>query len=180
MITRREFSAHDKNYLVCVNTLPGAANIEANCKGMIDGITAKGGVGATLPLPATSFGSSTAVAQAVKAYLLRHPKVTGIYTIGNLDANSSINGIMQAGKAGKVEVGGLNMDATVLANIKSGKQLFAIDQQGYQQGFLAVSILNSFVNYGLTVPTREILTGPGIIDAKNVDLTMLGVKKGMR
>ena len=72
------------------------------------------------------------------------------------------------------------MDTTILKNIKSGKQLFAIDQQGYQQGFLAVSILNSFVNYGLTVPTREILTGPGIIDKSNVETTMAGVKKGVR
>ncbi|NQZ32675.1 MAG: sugar ABC transporter substrate-binding protein [Oceanospirillaceae bacterium] len=174
------FAKHGENNLVCINTLPGAANIEANCKGMVDGIAAVGGEGAILPLPATSFGSSTAVAQAVKAYLLRHPKVSGVYTIGNVDANASINGIMQAGKAGKVQVGGLNMDTTILKNIKSGKQLFAIDQQGYQQGFLAVSILNSFVNYGLTVPTREILTGPGIIDKSNVETTMAGVKKGVR
>lgn len=174
------FVKKGENNLVCINTLPGAANIEANCKGMVDGVTSTGGKGAILPLPATSFGSSTAVAQAVKAYLLRHPKVTGVYTIGNVDANSSINGIMQSGKTGKVKVGGVNMDETILANIKTGKQLFAIDQQGYHQGFLAVSILNSYVNFGLSVPTREILTGPGIIDSANVDATIAGVKAGTR
>ncbi|MGH6754721.1 MAG: sugar ABC transporter substrate-binding protein [Bradyrhizobium sp.] len=166
--------------LVCVNSLPGAANIEAHCKGMTDGIVAKGGVGATLPLPATAFGNSTAVAQAVKAYLLQHPDVVGVYTIGNVDANSSINAIMQSGKAGKVQVGGVNMDQTILTNIQSGSQMFTIDQQGYLQGYLSVSILNGHVNYGLTVPTREILTGPGIVDKSNVDATMAGVKAGAR
>ncbi|OZG70379.1 sugar ABC transporter substrate-binding protein [Hahella sp. CCB-MM4] len=174
------FAKKGEKHLVCINTLPGAANIEANCKGMTDGIKEAGGTGDTLPLPATSFGSATSVAQAVKAYLLKNPQVTGIYTIGNVDANASINGVMQAGKMGRVKVGGLNMDETILNNIKSGKQLFAIDQQGYLQGFLAVSILNGYVNYGLSVPTREILTGPGIVDASNVDATLDGVKKGTR
>ena len=174
------FADHGDKNLVCINTLPGAANIEANCKGMTDGIQAAGGTGQTLPLPATSFGSSTSVAQAVKAYLLKNPQITGIYTIGNVDANSAINGVLQAGKTGTVKVGGLNMDETILNNIKKGTQLFAIDQQGYLQGYLAVSILNGRVNYGLTVPTREILTGPGIVDASNVDATMSGVKEGTR
>ncbi len=174
------FAKNGDMNLVCINTLPGAANIEANCKGVTDGITAAGGTADTLPLPATSFGSSTAVAQAVKAYLLKNPKVTGIYTIGNVDANAAINGVMQSGKVGRVKVGGLNMDETILNNIKSGKQLFAIDQQGYLQGYLAVAILNGYVNYGLTVPTREILTGPGIVDKSNVEATLAGVAKGTR
>lgn len=174
------FSDKGITNLVCINTLPGAANIEANCNGLGKGAKDTGGKAATLPLPATSFGSATAVAQAVKAYLLKNPKVDGVYTIGNVDANSAINGIMQAGKAGKVQVGGVNMDATILNNIVAGKQLFAIDQQGYHQGYMAVSILNGYVNYGLTIPTREILTGPGIVDKANVEATQSGVKKGTR
>ena len=74
----------------------------------------------------------------------------------------------------------MNFDESILNNIKQGTQACAVDQQGYQQGFLAVAILNSFVNYGLTVPTREILTGPGIVDASNVDATMAGVAAGAR
>jgi simple sugar transport system substrate-binding protein len=165
---------------VCINTLPGAANIEAFCSGFVDGITAAGGTGDVLPLPATSFGSATAVAQAVKAYLLQHPDVNAVFTIGNVDSNSAVNGIAQSGKAGQVHVCGINFDESILANIKAGTMDCAIDQQGYLQGFLSVSILNGRVNYGLTVPTREILTGPGIIDASNVDATIEGVAAGTR
>jgi simple sugar transport system substrate-binding protein len=165
---------------VCINTLPGAANIEAFCGGFKEGMTNGGGEADVLPLPATSFGSSTAVAQAVKAYLLQHQDVNAVFTIGNFDANSAMNGITQAGKEGKVQLCGMNFDETILNNIKDGKQACAIDQQGYLQGYLAVSILNGAVNYGLSVPTREILTGPGIIDQKNVEATIAGVKAGTR
>ncbi|MER9051338.1 sugar ABC transporter substrate-binding protein [Mesorhizobium sp. M0923] len=165
---------------VCINTLPGAANIEAFCGGFKEGMKNGGGEADVLPLPATSFGSATAVAQAVKAYLLQHQDVNAVFTIGNVDANSAMNGLTQAGKVGKVQICGMNFDETILNNIKDGKQACAIDQQGYLQGYLAVAILNGHVNYGLAVPTREILTGPGIIDKTNVDATIAGVKAGTR
>lgn len=165
---------------VCINTLPGAANIEAFCGGFKEGMKNGGGEADVLPLPATSFGSATAVAQAVKAYLLQHQDVNAVFTIGNVDANSAMNGLTQAGKVGKVQLCGMNFDETILNNIKDGKQACAIDQQGYLQGYLAVAILNGHVNYGLTVPTREILTGPGIIDKTNVEATIAGVKAGTR
>ncbi len=74
----------------------------------------------------------------------------------------------------------MNFHDSILANIQGGTQACAIDQQGYQQGFFAVSILNNFVNYGVTIPTREILTGPGVIDATNVELVIAGVQAGAR
>ena len=174
------FGTHGQKMAVCVNTLPGAANLDAQCKGLVDGITKAGGKGEILPLPMSNFGNPTAVSQAVKAYLLQHPEVTGVYTIGDQDAASSAVAIEQAGLNGKVQLGGMNLSATILDNIKAGKQAFAIDQQGYLQGYLAVSILNGHVNYGLSVPTREILTGPGIVDSANVDSTIAGVAEGVR
>ena len=174
------FAKHGQTKLVCVNTLPGAANLEAQCKGLNDGVTANGGTSEVLPLPSTSFGDATAVTQAVAAYLQQNADVTGVYTIGNMDAVSASAAIAQAGAADRVKLGGMNMDQTILDNIKAGTQLFAMDQEGYYQGFLAVSILNNYVNYGLSVPTRQILTGPGIVDASTVDATLAGVAAGVR
>ncbi|MTD99837.1 substrate-binding domain-containing protein [Paracoccus sp. YIM 132242] len=165
---------------LCINTLPGAANVEAFCKGFIDGITEAGGSGSALPLPATSFGSATAVAQAVRAHLLQNPDINALFAVGNVDANSAISGIAQAGKAGQVQLCGINFDETIIENIRTGKQACAIDQQGYLQGFLAVALLNGHVNHGLQVPTREILTGPGIVDAANVEATAAGMTAGTR
>lgn len=164
----------------CVNTLPGAANIEAFCNGFNDGMTENGGTGSVLQLPATAFGDSTAVAQAVRAHLLQNPDINAMFAIGDQDTNATISGVQQAGKTGSVHVCGMNFNDSILANIQQGTQACAIDQQGYQQGFFAVSILNNHVVYGTTIPTREILTGPGVVDASNVDLVIAGVEAGAR
>lgn len=164
----------------CVNTLPGAANIEAFCNGFNDGMASAGGTGSVLQLPATAFGDSTAVAQAVRAHLLQNPDINALFAIGDQDTNAAISGIQQAGKAGQVQICGMNFNDSILANIQQGTQACAIDQQGYQQGFFATSILINHVQYGTTIPTREILTGPGIVDASNVDLVIAGVEAGAR
>ena len=43
-----------------------------------------------------------------------------------------------------------------------------------------MSSLNGYVKYGLTIPTREILTGPGVVDATNIKATLSGAKQGTR
>ncbi|GGF76389.1 simple sugar transport system substrate-binding protein [Mameliella alba] len=165
---------------LCVNSLPGAANIEDYCNGFAEGMENTGHTATTLPLPATAQGNVTAVAQAVRAHLLQNPDINAVFATANLDAVGIVQGIQQAGKAGQVQICGINFDEAILTNIKSGQQACAIDQQGYQQGFYAVSILNGHINYGLSIPTREILTGPGVVDASNIDATMLGAGKGTR
>ena len=165
---------------VCINSLPGAANIEDYCNGFKEGITKAGGKADVLPLPATAEGNVTAVSQAIKAYLVEHPTVNAVYTTANLDAVGAVQGIAEAGLTGKVKVCGINFDEAILAQIASGAQACAIDQQGYQQGFYAVSILNGYINYGLNIPTREILTGPGVVDSTNIASTMEGAKQGTR
>jgi simple sugar transport system substrate-binding protein len=165
---------------VCINSLPGAANIEDYCNGFKEGITKAGGSYDVIPLPATAEGNVAAVAEAFKAYLTAHPETDAAFTTANLDAIGAAQGIAAAGMEGKVKLCGINFDEGILAQIKAGTQACAIDQQGYQQGFYAVSILNGYINYGLSIATREILTGPGVVDAATIDATMAGAKEGTR
>lgn len=167
-------------HVVCVNTVPGAANLEARCKGIHDGVTAAGFKSVQLPLPANSFGDKTAVTEALKAELLRDPTVDALVTMGNQDADSAALAIQQAGAQDRVMLGTFNTDQASLDRIAAGTQMFAIDQQGYLQGFLAVFLLDSYVTYGMESPTRPILTGPLIVDSSNVEATLFGVKKGVR
>ncbi|CUH82573.1 substrate-binding domain-containing protein [Tropicibacter naphthalenivorans] len=165
---------------LCVNSLPGAANIEDYCNGFAEGMENAGKTASTMPLPATAQGNVTAVAQAVRAHLLQNPEIDAVFATANLDAVGIVQGIQQAGKAGQVQVCGINFDEAILSQISNGQQSCAIDQQGYQQGFYAVSILNGHINYGLSIPTREILTGPGVVDASNIAATMAGATQGTR
>ncbi|WP_047459633.1 sugar ABC transporter substrate-binding protein [Rhizobium rhizogenes] len=174
------FASKGSKNVLCVNTVPGAANQEARCKGVIDGIVAKGGAGKQLPLPATSFGDQTAIAEAIKATLLQDDTIDGVINISATDADAGASGIKQAGKAGKVAHGTFDLNSSGLARIKDGSQTFAIDQQPYLQSLLGVTLLASHIDYGTNLPTAPVLTGPGIVDASNIEATLAGVGKGVR
>jgi simple sugar transport system substrate-binding protein len=174
------YGSHGAKNVLCVNTLPGATNTEDRCKGIADAIGKSGGKSSQLPLPSSSFGNPTAVAEAIKAALLKDKTIDGAITISAGDANSAANAIAQAGVGDKVKLASFDMDEAGLNRIKDGKQLFAIDQQPYLQGFLSVSLLNGLVKYGLDLPTKPVLTGPGIVDAANADATIAGAAAGAR
>jgi simple sugar transport system substrate-binding protein len=174
------FAKQGKKNVICVNTVPGAANQEARCKGVIDGITKAGGAGKQLPLPATSFGDATAVAEAIKATLLQDSKIDSVLTISAGDADSAAIGIMQAGKTETALLGTFDLNQSGLDRIKDGTQGFAIDQQPYLQSLLAVTLLASAIDFGTDLPTAPLLTGPNIVDKSNIQTTLAGVAKGAR
>ncbi len=174
------FAAKGQKNILCVNTVPGAANLEARCKGVIEGMSAKGGTAKQLPLPATSFGDPTAVAEAIKATLLENAGIDGVITISATDADAAATGIKQADKTATVKLGTFDLNQSGLDRIKGGSQAFAIDQQPYLQSLLGVLLLNSHIDFGTNLPTAPVLTGPGIVDSGNIDATLEGVKKGVR
>lgn len=169
-----------KTHVLCVNTLPGAANSEARCAGLKKGIEESGGTGQELPMPSSSFGNPTAVSQGIKAALLQDDSIDAVVTIGTGDADAAASAVAQAGVGDRVDLGTFDTDETQLERIQAGKELFCIDQQPYMQGYLAVSMANSYVRYGINLPQRPILTGPAIIDASNVDTAIAGAKAGVR
>lgn len=152
------FAGNGQKNVLCINTLPGTANIEARCKGVIDGITGKGGKGAQLPLPSTSFGDATAVAEAIKAELLKDETIDGVITISAGDADSAAIAVEQAGKTGAAKLGSFDMNQAGLDRIKAGTQAFAIDQQPYLQSYLAVSLLAAHIDFGTDLPVFPVLT----------------------
>ena len=174
------FGQSGQKNVLCVNTLPGAANTEARCQGVADGIQASGGKSSQLPLPSSKFGDPTAVSQAIKAALLKDGSIDGLVTISAPDANSAAQAIEQGNLGDKVKLGTFDLDPTQLSRIKGGEQLFAIDQQPYMQGYLAVSMLSAYIQWGINLPQKPVLTGPAIISSENVDAVMAGAKAGVR
>ncbi|SEQ10215.1 monosaccharide ABC transporter substrate-binding protein, CUT2 family [Devosia sp. YR412] len=174
------FANEGQKNVICVNTVPGSTNQETRCQGVIDGITAKGGAAKQLPLPATSFGDPTAVAEAIKATLIQDDTIDGVITISATDADAAATGISQAGKTETVKLGTFDLNQSGLDRIQAGTQSFAIDQQPYLQSFLGVTLLASAIDFGTDLPTAPILTGPGIVDDSNIDATIEGVGKGAR
>ncbi len=176
----RYAATHGAKLILCVNTVPGAANLEARCNGIETGAAEAGAAARQLPLPASAFGDPTAVAEAIKATLIQDGAVDAVVTVGSQDAASAASAIMQAGRQGQVMLGSFNLDGAAVDRIRAGAQSFAIDQQGYLQGFLSVFLLDSYVNYSMALPTQPLLTGPSVVDASNIDATLAGVEIGLR
>lgn len=176
----RYFAEHGAKNVICVNTVPGAGNIEDRCRGIADGMKEAGFASKQLPLPASSFGDPTAVAEAIKVTLLRDDTIDGVFVISAADADSAFIALQQAGKVDTVSLGSFDMNVAGLERIHDGQQLFAIDQQPWLQGFLAVTLSDGYVNYGLAMATMPLLTGPGIVDSSNIAATLTGGEQGYR
>ena len=174
------FQERGYNNILCVNTIPGSLPLETRCNAVKEAVTPKGGTSRQLPLPASQGDNAASVSQAVKAALLTNPEIDAILTLNPAVADWAASGIMQAGKTGTVPLGTFDMNEEGLNRIAAGTQLFAIDQQPYLQSFLSVTLLNSYLEYGLNLPTAPVLTGPGFVDSSNIEATMSGVKKGKR
>jgi simple sugar transport system substrate-binding protein len=174
------YASKGQKNIICINTVPGAANLEARCKGVADGAKEGGSVANQLPLPASSFGDPTAVAEAIKATLTKDETIDGAITISAGDADSAATGIEQAGKTGKVILGSFDFNQSGLDRIKAGTQGFAVDQQPYLQSNIGVNLLAAHIDFGNLLPTMPVLTGPGIVDSTNIEPTLKGVAAGAR
>ena len=166
--------------IICHIQVPGAVNLEPRCKGVKEGAEKNGAVVINLPLPANLDQNATGTAEAIKAELIKDPSIDGVITLAAWASDAAASAIEQAGLNGKVRLGTFDMSPAVLDRVKAGTQTMAIDQQPYLQGFLATSMLASAIDFGTSIPTIPVLTGPGIVDSSNIDAALAGVSKGAR
>ena len=86
------FAKHGATKVICVNTVPGAANLEARCKGVNDGMTEAG-----QPLHSCrcrrQLRQSDRRGRGHQGAAAEGPGVDGVITISQADADSAANGI---------------------------------------------------------------------------------------
>ena len=138
----------------------------------------------------------TGIQSKVSAYLRNHPDTGGVLALGPLSAAPTIKALQQMGLAGKIWFATFDFDDDIAKAIKDGTIKFAIDQQPYLQGYIAVAVLAivkhdhttdpvkirqilqanpkfqaRLSTYGLapSYGPRNIGSGPGFITKENVD-----------
>lgn len=163
---------------ICVNTSPGAGNIQQRCDGMTAGFKAAGGKSEALELPATAFANATAISNAVKGALTKDPSIDAVFTISSVDTDSAYAGIQAAGS--KALLGSWDVSPNILNRIKAGTQAAAVDQLGWLQGYMAVSFAWQYAAYGMLPGTTTFLTGPSIINKANAGKIIAASKTGQR
>ncbi|MEU3486019.1 substrate-binding domain-containing protein [Streptomyces massasporeus] len=121
-----------------------------------------------------------AVTATIAARLRQDSSIDEVVTNGAQFALSAVEAVRQSGSRAKVATFDLNKD--LVEAVRDGDVQFAVDQQPYLQGYLAVDALwlyrtNGNVSGGGTAP---VLTGPAFVTRSNVSAVARFAAAGTR
>ncbi|MDX2600001.1 sugar ABC transporter substrate-binding protein [Streptomyces caniscabiei] len=159
---------------VCVVQEQGNVGLEQRCAGV-----KKTFEGDTEILNVTGTDMPS-VKSTITAKLKQDTAIDYVVALGAPYALTAVQSVADAGSKAKVATFDLNKELT--DSIKSGDIQFAVDQQPYLQGYLAVDSMWLYKNNGNYSGGGEeaVLTGPAFVDKKNVDKIAEFAAKGTR
>ncbi|MEU0496040.1 substrate-binding domain-containing protein [Mycobacterium sp. NPDC006124] len=170
----KRLAADGAKKAICVVQEQGSVSLEARCAGVKAGMG--GGSVENLNVNGTDMPS---VESTITAKLQTDPTIDHIVTLGAPFALSAVQSAKAAGSNAKVAT--FDTNAALVSAIKDGSVQWAIDQQPYLQGYLAVDSLWLYLNnknvIGGGQPT---LTGPSFIDKTNIDSIAALAEAGTR
>ena len=119
-------------------------------------------------------------AGALKAYLVAHPNVDAIFTLGSGAKGSGMarQVIAELKRGSKISLVSTDYDSSDLKAIANGTQLAAITQEQYLQSYLAAAVTRVYFERG-QVPAF-ISSGPRVVDKTNIKTVIANVAKGLR
>ncbi|MCX5062144.1 substrate-binding domain-containing protein [Streptomyces sp. NBC_00201] len=161
-------------HALCVIHERGNVALEARCAGVkktFDGTTENLYVEGT---------DANATGAAITARLRQDPTIDEVVTLGAPFALTAVKSVKQSGSRARVATFDLNQD--LVKAVESGDVQFAVDQQPYLQGYLAVDALwlyrtNGNISGGGVSP---VLTGPAFVTRTNVDSVARFAARGTR
>ncbi|MER5829363.1 substrate-binding domain-containing protein [Streptomyces sp. NPDC002130] len=161
-------------HALCVVHERGNVALEARCAGM-----RKTFPGATDNLYVDG-SDMNAVTATIAARLRQDTSIDEVVTLGAQYGLSAVKAVRRSGSRAKVATFDLNKD--LVQAVRSGEVQFAVDQQPYLQGYLAVDALwlyrtNGNVSGGGTAP---VLTGPAFVTRSNVSAVARFAAAGTR
>jgi simple sugar transport system substrate-binding protein len=162
---------------ICLIHEAGNAGLEERCRGFTDGLAESDG---TVEQLVVDLNNPTEVQQRVEAALTENPDIDGIMTLGPGGAIPTILALESAGATDTVKLATFDLSPEVLQGIQDGTVLFAIDQQQYMQGYLPIVLLTLYQRNGNSVANDVVMTGPGFVDASNVEQVIELVEGGTR
>ena len=159
--------------VLCIIHEQGNVSLESRCAGVAQGFK-----GETVKLNVNS-KDMTAVEASVTAKLQQDPSIDHIIA---LDASIALTAVQSKNTAGsKAVIDTFDTNAEIVNAIKSGDVGWAVDQQPFLQGYLAIDSLWLFINNrNLIGGGTPVLTGPAFIDKSNIDSIAEYAARGTR
>ncbi|MEO7449327.1 MAG: substrate-binding domain-containing protein [Humibacillus sp.] len=160
--------------IVCVIQEQGQQQLEDRC----DGVT-QGAAGAKVQRLYVNGRDDSAVTTSIQAKLTEDKSIDFVLALGAPFALDAVKSVAGAGSSAKI--GTFDTNKELVTAIKDGKVGFAIDQQPYLQGYLAVDALWLFKTNGNTLGGgSNVATGPSFIDSSNVEKVAKFAANGTR
>jgi simple sugar transport system substrate-binding protein len=168
-----------KNVL-CLNHEVGNAILEERCAGIASAVEAAGGKVTVVP---TSLADPSVTKGALEAAFLKDPTIDAIGgEWGGGPSPAVIDQVLtELDLQGKVIVSYFDPGLDTLPWIKEGRIAFETSQVPFNQGYLPVSFLASYIRYGVLPggPQGIVHNGGFFIDQTNVDRIMELVESGI-
>ncbi|MER6633311.1 sugar ABC transporter substrate-binding protein [Streptomyces sp. NPDC000987] len=161
-------------HAVCVVQEQGNVGLTQRCDGLKKTFSGKTDV---LYVNGTDMPS---VKSTITAKLKQDKSIDYVATLGAPFALTAVQSVSDAGSKAKIATFDLNKDLT--GAISKGTIEFAVDQQPWLQGYLAIDSLWLYKNNGNYMGGGEqpVLTGPAFVDKSNVDAVAKYAAKGTR
>ncbi|BBZ03649.1 sugar ABC transporter substrate-binding protein [Mycolicibacterium chitae] len=158
--------------VICVIHEQGHVDLEARCAGVRDAFPAV----ETLNVNGKDMPS---VESTITAKLRQDPAVDTVLALG---APYALTAVQSVGNAGSnAQVATFDTNAALVDAIRNGDIQWAVDQQPFLQGYLAVDSLWLYLNNGNVIGGNQpTFTGPAFIDATNIEDVAEYAKAGTR
>ncbi|MET8845713.1 sugar ABC transporter substrate-binding protein [Amycolatopsis sp. NPDC004625] len=168
----QRLKAAGKTKLLCV--IHEAGNIGQNQR--CDGAKQTFGNVTTLQV---DISNPTDAQARIRGALQSDPSIDAVLALNSQVAARAVAAAKEA--SSKAQVATFDLNADVVAGIKDGSILFAVDQQQYEQGYLPIVFLKLYKENGNTIGGgKPVQTGPGFVDKANVDTIAPYAQRGTR
>jgi simple sugar transport system substrate-binding protein len=161
--------------VLCVLQAQGQVQLEARCDGVKQGLGSSG----TMEKLYVDGTNNSAMLSSMSAKLSQDKSIDHVITLGAPVALVALQAVTQANSSAKVVT--FDTNPALVAKIKSGQVLWAVDQQPFLQGYEAIDSLWLFkVNGNILGGGQTVLTGPSFIDSSNIAKVAVYASRGTR
>lgn len=171
----RKLAAAGVKRLVCVIHEAGNIGLEQRCAG------AEKGLGAPVQNLQVDIANPADATATIKAKLQTDESIDGVLALNPQLGIAARDAVAEAGAAGRVKAATFDLSGDVIDAVKAGQLLFAVDQQQYLQGYLAIDFLALYrANLNTVGGGQPVLTGPGFVTRENAAKVAQLADKGTR
>jgi simple sugar transport system substrate-binding protein len=164
-------------HALCLNHEVGNAGTDTRCRTFARAIRAAGGTARVVPIDARDRPTGDRQVRAA----LSDRAVDGVLTLSSDGALIAMDALRVVDPRRRIALGTFDLSPEVLRALKTGRIIFAIDQQAYLQGYLPIVMLSKYIRYGLFPAARQVIpTGPHFVTRDTADQAIRLSERGIR